>query len=479
MQIFVLIGFVITVVFLTDEVREVLLPPGPMTAAALAAYLIGTAVLARMGVRASLGILAGRTPSAARLRRHRLLTVAQRAWMLGGAAALLAGGTARWVMVDLALGTVPLLGTWLALLPFVAAVLVHWWVGYPSHVATRRQLAAVWAENGPPPATWTRRQYLLFHLRTSLLFVAAPLSGIILIRDVLTLYIGQRLAPIVMIVAVAGVFLTAPVLIVRIWRARRLEDGPLRERLEALCRRLKLRYREILVWPTSGVLANAGVMGLLPPVRYVLLTDALLERMNDRQIVGVFAHEAGHVIYHHLFYAALFAIATAGLAAEISAAAMLVFDLSGWASHLGMVALVAAGWAFGFGWLSRRFERQSDVTAARMLSRMLDANASADCLPDVNNVHADDRTVTPVGAAAYTDALQRVADLNGMPVNQHNWRHGSIAWRIQYVLRLLAFDPARHDIDRLVRRIKLGLWLALLAAIVVPAILAVFWEPIP
>ena len=38
----------------------------------------------------------------------------------------------------------------------------------------------------------------------------------------------------------------------------------------------------------------------LPHVRYILLSDLLLERMDDEQIEAVFAHEVGHVVHRHM-----------------------------------------------------------------------------------------------------------------------------------------------------------------------------------
>jgi len=71
--------------------------------------------------------------------------------------------------------------------------------------------------------------------------------------------------------------------------------------------------------------------------------------------------------------------------------------------------------------------------------------------------------------------LEQVAELNGTPLAQPNWRHGPIAWRIDYVLRLAAGGGSRQPIDRLVRRAKLGLW-ALLAVAVAANAAVIIWE---
>ena len=47
-------------------------------------------------------------------------------------------------------------------------------------------------------------------------------------------------------------------------------------------------------------MGNAAVMGLFPQVRYILLSDLLLETMTDEQVEAVFAHEVGHIVHRHM-----------------------------------------------------------------------------------------------------------------------------------------------------------------------------------
>jgi len=57
-----------------------------------------------------------------------------------------------------------------------------------------------------------------------------------------------------------------------------------------------------------------------------------------------------------------------------------------------------------------------------------------------------------------------VGYLNGTGPSQWNWRHGSIAGRVAYVLGLGSTAGTRAGIDRVVRRIKWALWAATLAS---------------
>ena len=98
---------------------------------------------------------------------------------------------------------------------------------------------------------------------------------------------------ILVLVAVA-VFVLAPAMLRRIWRTRPLGAGPVRERLEAACERVGLRCREILLWHSDGMMINAAVMGVIAPLRFVLLSDALLA--NTQCLESVLVCQVQHTI---------------------------------------------------------------------------------------------------------------------------------------------------------------------------------------
>jgi STE24 endopeptidase len=188
-------------------------------------------------------------------------------------------------------------------------------------------------------------------------------------------------------------------------------------------------------------------MGLVSRFRYVLLSDALLEQMSERDIAAVFAHEAQHVKGMHIFYSMLFAISSSTLCAWSAERVRAAAGLGDWEAQVLAIMLLVAAWAFGFGWLSRRFERQSDVNGAWLIGRMEQPEAPADI-------------ITPAGAEAFAHALQSIAQLNGISLTHRNWRHGSLEGRISYVLWLGSTFASRRKIDRLVLWMKVALWLA-------------------
>lgn len=349
----------------------------------------------------------------------------------------------------------------ISLLPFLAAVMGLWIVSFPYERSLRGEGPAFSADAAvKEPVRWRFRSYLDFQVRHHLLIVAVPMTMILFAANVTRGYesylqdwTGRVWASDAALGVVAlVVFVTAPALLRRVWRTDPLEPGPVRERLEAMCRRIGLRCREILVWKSDGMMINAAVMGVIAPLRYVLLSDALLATMNPQQIEAVFGHEAGHVRKHHMQYFLLFALvgwfAVSGLMEWM---ALGVVDEQAWWGRpavviqgIGILATVAF-WGVGFGWLSRRFEQQADLFGARSVTP-----APAECTTpcsvhrDAERVYHEPNRVCATGAMVFASALDRVAVLNGIPHDEKGWRHPSIAGRIRF-LSSVAGDPARAE----------------------------------
>lgn len=429
---------------------------GAITPVALAGYFLAAALLRYLATRLSLRAMARPGGGSARsFRGAQLAGLAADAWLVLGQGAPLALGYVRWTMEDLRLGAWPLVGKLAVLAPFLGAQLVAWVLQYPHWRAAR--LRGV----GPARPTWTRGQYVAYSFRHNVLFVLAPLSMVFLAGDLLFLaqgagWFSENVLLAAMPVAWIAVFAVSPVVIVHLWRTRSLPAGPLREQLEAACRRLGLRYRDIRLWQTGGVLANAGVMGLAGPLRHILVTDALLDALPTEQVQAVFAHEAGHIVFRHIPYSLLFGLCATTAAWGLSALA--AWGLGGNSAMIEVAGLVAMGGLFfaGFGYISRRFERQADVFGAWAVGTARPGDA-------------DELAVTTQGAAIFARALERVGELNGTAPYQYNWRHGSIASRVGYIIWLGSTGGSRRPIDRTVRGVKAALWLTCFAGAIVAA----------
>jgi STE24 endopeptidase len=429
-------------------------------------------------------------------------------------------GEPYWHLPALLIGTAPAIITWMGL----------WWAQYPVDRALKEQAVLYRADQGlpihAPPALAT---FFVEHIRQQLLFTLLPILLIVVARDLLAL--GQLLrarwlggAPMPMgggewvaFPAAAVIFLLAPELLRRVVPTERMpDDWPLRRRLENLCQRAGLRCRDILIWRTSSSVGNAMVMGLLPRVRYVFLSDLLLETMTDEEIEAVFAHEIGHIVHRHMWWYAVFSfmlvLFTTGplfLALE-SIPALAIHDWMSpdvqrwrWALHAQIsTGLSLAMFILLFGYLSRRFERQADVYAARTMTAThaqrtvvirhtnpelepvavgAVAVAAVVGAPQLatESITAPSVTMSPAppppetdhvgayGASIVGSALQRVARINNIPVAAREWLHGSIHSRMQYLHDIADDVPRTHQFDRRMRRlywalttifITLGAW---------------------
>ena len=397
-----------------------------------------------------------------------MISIIAQLWIIMGPVAVLMLGFAHWVWIDLNLRSLPLIGEIATLVPFIAALIIFWTMDYPCHIASRQLAASSDIMMGRlPKRIWTFRQYLIFNIRTHLLFLAVPIGLMILLSDCISLYLspavkgfffGEYLVMGLSIAIVPLVFILAPVLIVRIWQTRPIKTGPLKDDLDAMSKKFSLRFRQLRLWCSGGVVANAAMLGFVGKFRYILLSDAMIDNMEPDQVKAVFAHEAGHIVHHHIPAMVLFLISSMLLATAAVGFIDMVIPLDDWSQAGAVTTLLIAFFAGFFGWMSRRFERQADVLAAW---------ASG---PEPAENENPDR-ISPEGAEMFATALENIAMLNNMSLHKHNWRHGAIAWRVQYIRSLAQRGGSRREINQLVKRIMLCLLASLTAGIAMTLIL--------
>lgn len=357
----------------------------------------------------------------------------------------------EWVRSATLLGNSWAVDELIILSPFFASMILGWAALYRTDARLRdlalRQDDSHERDDGEHPH-WTLTQYLVFNVRHQLLIVAMPMMLLMLVFD-RTRDSESWISVGALCVTAAGVFLLAPLLLRYIWSTERLPDGPLRTRLENLSTRINLKFRDILVWRSGGMVVNAAVMGLLAPLRYVLLSDAMLTSMTEDQISAVFGHEAGHVKHRHIQFFVLFGLLGTLIVSGVMELALRWGDgaAGGAALNLDQVSLIGfAGtvlvWGVGFGWISRRFERQADLFGARCATPPREDCHQPCSVHDPGHAPPGDTyRVCATGAQMFVSALDRVSVLNGIPKKERSWRHSSIASRIDLLGRL-AGDPA-------------------------------------
>lgn len=359
-------------------------------------------------------------------------------------------------------------------------LLMFFWAWFCSYPIDRRLREAAlirrFDEGLPVHPVWTRGQFLLSQFRHQMVLVLAPLFALIAWREVVEVYappvwtLGETdPRPFITFVGAALIFILTPIMIRHLWDTEPLPDGELRNRLLNLCKHHRVGVRQLLLWHTFGGLINAAVMGVFAPVRYILLTDALLEMVPAREVEAVMAHEIAHIKKHHMAWLLASAMTTIVLSETAwtllfqliePELALLDYDHTG--SLVTAISLTGAiaCWALVFGWVSRRFERQADTFAVQHLSSESHSHSGHPGVP----------LVTAEAVGVMTQALDQVAKLNHMPIRRKSWRHGSIAWRQQYLRSLIGKPVDKLSIDRLVRYIN-GITLVLFMALLVLAML--------
>ena len=244
-----------------------------------------------------------------------------------------------------------------------------------------------------------------------------------------------------------------PAVVIRLWGCTSMPAGPLRQQVEEFCRRHRIAYADIMLWPLfEGRLLTAGVMGIAGRFRYLLITPALLETMTPQEVEAVIAHEVGHVKHYHLQLYLLFFLGF-GLITQLITYPFLavllnsslfyqVVLLSGRspvtaltvASSASLLLLMVLYFRYLFGFFMRNFERQADLYA----------------LAAIGN------------AAPLIRVLEKIAWLSGKIRDLPSWHHFGIGERIDF-LRQSETDPV--TVRRHHRKVygALGLFVAALA----------------
>lgn len=271
-----------------------------------------------------------------------------------------------------------------------------------------------------------RWNYVILQARQNLLLLVPPLFVIVLEHLLIAVFPDfendNSLVAFFFLVLLVAAFFSIPLLLRWFLGLTPLPPGPLRDRLEATARKLHLRINNILLWNTRCTVANAMVTGMLPWLRYVVVSDRLVEYLTPDEVEAVFGHEVGHIKHHHMSFYLLF-VMTSLIAFGLVWFGVFTLGLSlfpeswNWAelfelhSVLPQLLLITLYMLVVFGFVSRRCERQADLYGCRVVS-----------------------------TSTFIDALEKVAVLNGIPRDRpgllSSWQHGSIAQRIGFLRRV-------------------------------------------
>lgn len=150
-------------------------------------------------------------------------------------------------------------------------------------------------------------KYIRSNIKFNLVIVI-PWMSLSLLKDLLEL-VFPDIEAILGIPGVQEVFfglfllfliLFAPMFIARLWDCEPLPPSPLRDKITAYCRAQGVGFRDIMSWNALGKgLVTAGVIGVTARFRYLMITPALLELLDEDEVMAVVSHEVGHAKKKH------------------------------------------------------------------------------------------------------------------------------------------------------------------------------------
>jgi Zn-dependent protease with chaperone function len=232
------------------------------------------------------------------------------------------------------------------------------------------------------------------------------------------------------------------------------DSGRIRE-LEAFLREKSFRYRRLLQWPLlEGRILTAGIMGLIPRFRYILVTNGLMEALSVQELKAVLAHEMGHARYRHMLFYLLFLlgymvisfgifdISFSVLAVQpffmrtLGAGESQASNLFYLALSLPILATMILYFRYVMGFFMRHFERQADLYSAVTMGTPKDTISS----------------------------LERIAFLGGKIRDLPSWHHFSIRQRVDYLIRMV-YDPILIRKHARFLRLSLGCYLVCMAGL--------------
>jgi Zn-dependent protease with chaperone function len=193
----------------------------------------------------------------------------------------------------------------------------------------------------------------------------------------------------------------------------------------------KFKYRELLRWPIfEGRMMTAGIMGMVPRFRYLLITESLMEILSLDELKAVVAHEMGHARYRHFFFYLVFfigfAVVSTGLwdfFAVLLATWPLLMKFIGTSGStdasflyfllaLPILVSMVVYFRYGMGFFMRHFERQADLYSALIMG-------------------SPGETIS---------SLEKIAIMSGKIRDLPSWHHFSIRQRVDTLWRFLR-DP--------------------------------------
>jgi len=306
---------------------------------------------------------------------------------------------------------------------FLAYLSTIWYFAYPVYVPAFH-------------ATLTRRSFIISNIKLNLP-ILFPWMILTFISDLITFYHwsgpgglldrpeGQM---IFFAVFLCILVILMPAFIQFWWECRPFESSEKIVELKKFLNEMRFRYGNLLRWSIfEGRMMTAGIMGIIPRLRYILITDSLMEILSIDELKAVLAHEVGHAKYRHMIFYVIFMLGYMVLSfglfdiftcllASLPYFINVVGENKPYALNLFYMALsvpillsMFIYFRFLLGFFMRNFERQADLYSAVVMGSPF---------PTINS-------------------LEKIALFSGKIRDLPSWHHFSIKERVECLLATL------------------------------------------
>lgn len=282
----------------------------------------------------------------------------------------------------------------------------------------------------------TRKEYIIGNIRFNIP-ILFPWVFLSFIYDILSLIKAPFVQEIISGILGQSIFFGTFLLILMIfmpamirtwWGCKPFEDSYKVNELKEFLKQHHFKYREILRWPLfEGRMMTAGVMGIIPRYRFILITDSLMEQLSIDELKAVLAHEMGHIRYGHLIFYLIFFMGYVVLSAGIfdiffyyvltRPQILKISETEGgfpkelffvWGS-LPIILSMILYFRYVMGFFMRNFERQADLYSSKVM-----------------------------GTPYYTiSSLEKIAFISGKIRDMPSWHHFSIKERVECLLKTI------------------------------------------
>ncbi|QDV10483.1 Peptidase family M48 [Rosistilla oblonga] len=344
-------------------------------------------------------------------------------WLPLGAVGLTACGFSQAVE-DSPIGASMALGAMGMLIPSLAAVASTWlaerqfsdWVGEAEPVQNESD----------SPSRFPTLHAVMESLRLQAAWILLPVLFVFAVIDVVNFGFVGADSQHRWVGGAAGLLCLPfflPMLIRFIWNTRRCEHDPQSAWLVDVVRASGLRHFRIRRWETEGRICSALVAGFIPGFRMLLLSDALLDRLDRKSTTMVVLHELAHVRRWHIALRMLTLVPTWGIVGFIGS------HFAG--APLQQGAVVAAGLLLtllALRWVSHATELDADRYACSLAAQIAAAD-SGNRLQGA--VPASEVDAAYVLASALVDVC-----CDNPKACRASWMHPSLATRVDRLHRV-------------------------------------------